>query len=563
MTEFVPCLLRVGDNVKKYKLFKLLGDQVTIGRASEVTYVILSDMISRYHAVLKRQSDDSWTIMDNKSLNGIFVNGKSLSPYVPHQLKDGDIVQLGVPPKSQSVPEFVYKFHSKLKVCANSYKKIKLDETVSIKHSDFSEADDEHSLKRKFAANRLCKDSQIRQEDIGKEKIDDYRVKIEEMERLLKEKEENEKKVQEELEKERKEKEHQANTVREMKLKEQAILQELEDKQKQLDMEKESLKKKMQEELEANLKEREAALLLRLSTQREALMSEKKQLEEELSKEKAKVLEEKNKELEQQLLNQKEKLEKIIEKKEMEQKMLENQLNCTKEESESAKLQALKAREDVLSNFVNLMEVELQCSICNELFIKATSLNCSHIYCKLCINQWMKVRKECPVCREKITSQMQNLSLDSYIDKMVEQLSEELKTRRKELIEQRKVDQDKFDNIKAGPSKKACNRTQSGRTTRASSRAQTSSAAAHSPDATGGDVINVSSDAEVLSDDTQRALRFFFEEAGESFSDNSEDDSDNNDSSESVEGDSDAYYGGYGYCFKCGSRGHWARGCPF
>ena len=34
-------------------------------------------------------------------------------------------------------------------------------------------------------------------------------------------------------------------------------------------------------------------------------------------------------------------------------------------------------------------------------------------------------------------------------------------------------------------------------------------------------------------------------------------------SSSSVEGISGFYYGGYGECFNCGRRGHWAPGCPF
>ena len=58
----------------------------------------------------------------------------------------------------------------------------------------------------------------------------------------------------------------------------------------------------------------------------------------------------------------------------MEQKILESQLNETKEESATAKMQALKARDDVLSNFVDLMEMELQCTICNELFIKVSPI---------------------------------------------------------------------------------------------------------------------------------------------------------------------------------------------
>lgn len=30
-----------------------------------------------------------------------------------------------------------------------------------------------------------------------------------------------------------------------------------------------------------------------------------------------------------------------------------------------------------------------------------------------------------------------------------------------------------------------------------------------------------------------------------------------------IPGVGDEYYGGYGTCFNCGHRGHWANGCPF
>ena len=60
----------------------------------------------------------------------------------------------------------------------------------------------------------------------------------------------------------------------------------------------------------------------------------------------------------------------VIEAKEAEQKLLESQLNDTKQEKDKKQEEVLRAREDVLSNFAELMETELQCSICNELFVK-------------------------------------------------------------------------------------------------------------------------------------------------------------------------------------------------
>ena len=56
----------------------------------------------------------------------------------------------------------------------------------------------------------------------------------------------------------------------------------------------------------------------------------------------------------------------------------------------------------------------------------------------MCIERWMKVKKECPNCRKPITSNVRSIVLDSYIDKMVENLSTEMMTKRKEMIQERK-----------------------------------------------------------------------------------------------------------------------------
>lgn len=49
--------------------------------------------------------------------------------------------------------------------------------------------------------------------------------------------------------------------------------------------------------------------------------------------------------------------------------MLEAQLQETKKEPDQSEA-ILQARQDILSNFSDLMETELQCSICNELYIQ-------------------------------------------------------------------------------------------------------------------------------------------------------------------------------------------------
>lgn len=84
------------------------------------------------------------------------------------------------------------------------------------------------------------------------------------------------------------------------------------------------------------------------------------------------------------------------------------------------------------------LENELVCSICSELFIKAVTLNCSHTYCKYCIEMWRQRQNGCPICRVKITSVNPTLVLDNVIDQVCSTYTEVLKEHRKEVLEQRK-----------------------------------------------------------------------------------------------------------------------------
>jgi len=95
-------------------------------------------------------------------------------------------------------------------------------------------------------------------------------------------------------------------------------------------------------------------------------------------------------------------------------------------------------KENVFEKVSNIMDEQLTCSICSELFVKATTLNCTHTFCHHCINMWSKKQKKCPVCRKSIISMNRSLVLDNFIESMIENLPAELKNRRKEIIEERK-----------------------------------------------------------------------------------------------------------------------------
>ena len=93
--------------------------------------------------------------------------------------------------------------------------------------------------------------------------------------------------------------------------------------------------------------------------------------------------------------------------------------------------------------FMNLMkdvETELQCPICNEVFIEATTTNCGHTFCHFCIHKWMKHGHEnCPTCRTKITQKVAVKTLDNYTDKIYEQCESEARRAARTSLKQERL----------------------------------------------------------------------------------------------------------------------------
>ncbi len=85
--------------------------------------------------------------------------------------------------------------------------------------------------------------------------------------------------------------------------------------------------------------------------------------------------------------------------------------------------------EDVMSNFKELLDSNLQCSICSELFIcPVVAVKCGHTFCEECIKEWMarkessrgNTRPRCPICRGHIREVVLNLGLESFLEKAVD-----------------------------------------------------------------------------------------------------------------------------------------------
>ncbi|XP_054425280.1 E3 ubiquitin-protein ligase RNF8 isoform X2 [Pteronotus mesoamericanus] len=105
------CLRRVGMDAGWLLLED--GNEVTLGRGLGVTYQLVSKicplMISRNHCVLKQNTEGQWTIMDNKSLNGVWLNKVRLEPLEVYLIHKGDHIQLGVPLENKENAEYEYE----------------------------------------------------------------------------------------------------------------------------------------------------------------------------------------------------------------------------------------------------------------------------------------------------------------------------------------------------------------------------------------------------------------------------------------------------------------------
>lgn len=70
-----------------------VADMCTMGRAPDNRVVIVAENISRRHAVIRRNNDGSFSIMDMGSSNGTFLNGQRISRTA--ELRNHWIIEIG------------------------------------------------------------------------------------------------------------------------------------------------------------------------------------------------------------------------------------------------------------------------------------------------------------------------------------------------------------------------------------------------------------------------------------------------------------------------------------
>ena len=79
----------------------------------------------------------------------------------------------------------------------------------------------------------------------------------------------------------------------------------------------------------------------------------------------------------------------------------------------------------------SLLEEELSCSVCSDIFRDPVILSCSHSFCKVCLQQcWdQKGSQECPLCRRRSSLDIlpPNLSLRNTCEAFLKERSQRAK----------------------------------------------------------------------------------------------------------------------------------------
>ncbi|CAL8090545.1 unnamed protein product [Orchesella dallaii] len=94
-------------------------------------------------------------------------------------------------------------------------------------------------------------------------------------------------------------------------------------------------------------------------------------------------------------------------------------------------------KEETLKKIFELMESELSCSVCNEIFIEATVIECGHTFCHFCITEWSRKKQECPICRKRFQNRYRHIEVENFILKMFETFTGEFAAKRNASIKDR------------------------------------------------------------------------------------------------------------------------------
>ncbi|XP_048842138.1 E3 ubiquitin-protein ligase rnf8 isoform X1 [Brienomyrus brachyistius] len=390
------CLKRVGKNTEWLRLPE--DTEVMLGRGLNVTYQIFSStcplMISRKHCLLKQNSGGQWTVTDKTSVNGVWVNEERIPTEKAVILNVGDSVKLGVPVDGMRV-EFEY-------VLVRDFLRTLEPFLLTEEHSVGSKS---RKAKRKFSVEETAAPAESQSKLYRCSSTDKF------LDRSCP--------IPSDLPASPRSLEAAGPSRMSPTTGVSCVLSDGSSGIACVQQHNQNMQMMRNQLLEL---ERQVASLQAESPGQQEEM-EKKQQRESLKKQ-----------LENTLLERR----KLIEELKLSRQGFEEILQAKDKELEE-KEKAWAQKQEVVSQMTEVLESELQCIICSELFIEAVTLNCAHSFCLHCISEWRKRRNECPICRQAIVSQTRSLVLDNCIDRMLEKLGTEVRQHRQALLRQREA----------------------------------------------------------------------------------------------------------------------------
>jgi len=404
--------------------------EVKIGRDPQANDYILDSkekkcMISRNHATFKFQSE-KWYLVDNRSTNGVYVNGKRLASQTPYMLSPGDIIIFGIHEKES---EFTYKFEaddltSKEELLTIQEQKQKeREESISSLKRKLREIVDEDTENKKRLKLLVEEREQEKQREAER-----YRKAQEELDQLRREKKEQEEaRLAEEKEREERRKreiEERDRLVAELKAKCEAMGTRVKiQKDREVQAAVERIKKLQQENEERD--RLKSAELQRLRETLERTTNDKKVEQEKLKRQIEQLNQQRDKDRHQQSLmvaamemQKKETVDHFERQRQEEAARLREEIKVLS----SKVLDGTKAKEKLLALQKNLdqkMEEELECCICCNFFVKACTLTCSHSFCEECILDHLRRKDDCPQCRSKVGVPIPSITLNNMVEKVI------------------------------------------------------------------------------------------------------------------------------------------------
>lgn len=108
----------------------------------------------------------------------------------------------------------------------------------------------------------------------------------------------------------------------------------------------------------------------------------------------------------------------------------------------STSLTEEKLNEIIHKDAQDVLETELRCAICQDIYINPMILNCSHSFCRFCVRRWLSRKTVCPECRVSVSFQAENLALRNIVNKMVQKSSPQFQSSRTTSVNQRLKDEE-------------------------------------------------------------------------------------------------------------------------